>query len=145
MIRSNLKFVATPLCLLGGLVLLIGALGVGTAGAGAQLAPGGAIIFLSSESKAGATTDTKTASAPGFADWTGVVNSFAADEEHGIYASGQKTLLTGLTSRAARDGRTPPPSTPRPPRTRRASCCRTVRLPRRRHRAGWSRAGTADG
>ena len=97
MIHSNQKSVATPLCRLGGLVLLIGALGVGTAGAGVQLAPGGAIIFLSSESKAGATTDTKTASAPGFATWTGVVNSLAEDVQNGIYASGQKTLNTSFT------------------------------------------------
>ena len=96
MVRSNGKSMAAPLLRLGGLVLLMATLGVGPVGAGVGIAPGGAIIFCSSESKAGATTDTKTATAPGLGDWSVTLNSHADDAAHGAYASGQKTMLTGF-------------------------------------------------
>lgn len=94
MIRSNQNSVA--LRRLGAIVLLMGVVEVAPAGAGVHVAPGGAIIFASSQSKAGATTDLHTASAPGLADWSATVNSQASDDATGAYASGQKTLLTGF-------------------------------------------------
>ena len=93
---STRQPVATPLHRFGGLVLLMGLIGVGPAGAGVHIAPGGAIIFCSSESKAGSQTDTKSASAPGIADWTVTLNTSASDNHAGAYASAQKTLITAF-------------------------------------------------
>src|SRR5262249_48125598 len=68
----------------------------GPAAAGVQISPGGLLIFCSSESKAGATTDTKTASAPGLGDWNVNLSTNADDPAHGIYASAQKTMITSF-------------------------------------------------
>jgi len=94
MLHSNRNSAPATLPLIGSLVLLIGGLAGGAADAGVRLAPGGAIVFASSESKAGPTTDTHSASAPGFASWSATVESQAEHHASGAYSSGQTYLQT---------------------------------------------------